>query len=173
MSTTIIPVVKRSIEFGDDVTAHEVVERWFKVEVGGVLVATFASEVDAKAWADGRHGLEADPEPEDSFPELYAAHGFEKWNTGGGCMAWGRQLKSPSGAEVGHILVTASDDPSLPCSLDDKASAGIYVGEESSPATCFTVPNTEEAVRALLLTLDHIESVYEPTMGYVNMAPRV
>lgn len=87
---------------------------------------------------DRRHDIDTignEPEYIDLFPL-----GFEQASTGGGCMAWMKQTDYPNA----HIMVTATDDPSLPqAGQPMRATVLNRLGREC----CSTVLNSIEELQ--------------------------
>ena len=53
----------------------------------------------------------------------FGAAGFEFWETGGGCTAYGAHLGGPLGA---HLIVTAADDTQPPMDPNGEIEVGYY-----------------------------------------------
>lgn len=86
--------------------------------------------------------------------------GLDEWQTGGGCTALGRM--GDEGSAVHHVLVTESDDPTVPQSLETPVTVGWYKADGFALLQV-TFPHFAEAIEAIDLGIDSIPSDLLPT----------
>jgi hypothetical protein len=72
--------------------------------------------------------------------DTFKSIGFEVWETGGGCQAWGRTL--PDGT---YIMVTDAGGSDLP---DKETLVGVY-DKDGNEKSLKEYPTIQEALRAI------------------------
>lgn len=83
------------------------------------------------------------------MPADRCPRGWFEIDTGGGCTAWQRDLYDPHeevSRRIGSCLVTTVGDASVPATLSEPVTLGVYDLNDDS-VVMFECENTREAVR--------------------------
>jgi hypothetical protein len=89
--------------------------------------------------------------PDALRPDLFKAHGYELWHTGGGCTAWGKKGTTPCQRFESEAFVMVTDDLSIPDKDTTEFTVGIYNDADDEGTTRDFVFDSEGALYKALL----------------------